>query len=128
MADTPRRPKRTIRAPVPLYVPDENVRLTDDFNDSGDDEEEYLSDEIDCDDTGDDDSEEDDEDRTEQGYAKDGFVVDDDDMSIDSDYYESEDEYIDSDEDYSSSDDADEDVVLCDNDNESITQEEHAQG
>ena len=33
------RPQRTRKAPVPLYVPDENVKMEDDFDDSGVDEE-----------------------------------------------------------------------------------------
>ena len=142
MSDPPRRrPKRTLRAPVPLYIPDENVRLTDDFDGASEGEEENLSDYgSDCvtDDEEDEGEEEfDDIDRTDQGYAKDGFVVDDDDaMSIDSDYYESEEEeeYVESDEDYTSSDEED-DIVECDDDSDysdedspAQTQEEAAQG
>lgn len=132
MSDPPRRSKRAVKPPVPLYIPDPNIRFDDDFVASGEEdlsgEEDYSSDELNTDSDEDYDSSEENADVTAQGYERDGFVVDDDDaMSIDSDYYESEEEYITSDdEQYSSSGS---DTELCDHDdNESITQEEIAQG
>ena len=111
MAD---RPKRTRKAPTPLYVPDPNTKFSDDFSSvdeeisedqvSYDSEElESLESEEECDfddelqvvhtsPSSSDVEEEDDVPRTQGGYAKDGFVVSDDDMSIlSSDYSEDED-------------------------------------
>ena len=91
------RPKRNCRPPKQIYVPDENIRFTDDFTDDEDDTAELASantqhggegdedlEEEDILTEDEDDEEEEEEDLpsdtefTKQGYIKDGFVVDDD--------------------------------------------------
>lgn len=109
------RPRRTRRAPTPLYIPDPNTRFEDDFSDEGSEVGDAM--EIVYEDpgspgeaSGDDDEDENEEEgegeepRTSAGYVKDGFVVSDDEaMSLvesgsDSEFEEEDDDEASSDE------------------------------
>jgi len=103
------RPKRTIKPPKPVYVPDEDIQFADDLSvDSDFDDDESL---------GITESEEEDYDSDEDEYdMNDGFVVPDDyeDSDLDTLDEDEESEYITSDDD--DEDDDDESIVTNEED------------
>lgn len=111
------RPRRIVRAPTPLYVPDESLTFEDDLStspmthSSGNLSIDYNTESIDGEDETDDDDDDDDEsgERTRQGYLRDGFVVTDDEEDDDDEEEGSEDGSDASDEE---SDDDDEDETM----------------
>ena len=100
------RPRRNIRPPRQIYVPDENINFTDDFSDGEENDQPMVEDDeisISSSSLNDimDEMEEEEDDydseyeglpEGEDGYRLDGFVVNDDDIDSDEEYEEEEDE------------------------------------
>lgn len=102
MSNPNKRPKRTIRPPQPVYVPDEDIRFEDDYSEDSSFDEDELSEIDDSDSLEDLSSDDEDDDDEPNEYEYDDFLVpddceDDEEEGEDEEEEEEEDDLTDSD-------------------------------